>query len=157
KELRAIEKDLRDKIHKIEAGFKGKKKGDVDANGRTEEDQRRLAEEEASKRIYKTSEKEGSGGGTQTREKMYARGWKYMAKSGRDWQETVYGSMTASALACLFICKSPLDDQPGFGKLRKPVDKALRDGAAWLAQNFTVSENPNHRIHWFYYMYSMER
>lgn len=151
KELRQIEKELRDKIHKIDAAFRGKKRGDVDANGRTEEDQRRLAEEEASKRIYRTGEKD-----TATREKMYARGWKYMTE-GRRWQSTPTGSMTASGMACTLICKAHLDAAPAYEKIRKQVDKAVRDGAAWLAKNFSVKENPAHQMHHYYYMYSLER
>src|SRR5262249_2498057 len=46
-ELKKVEKELKEKIRKIATGFKGKKPGDVDGTGRTEEDQRRLAEDDA--------------------------------------------------------------------------------------------------------------
>jgi hypothetical protein len=170
-ELKKIEKEMKDKIHKIDAEFKGKKPGDVNGVGHTEEDERHSVEREASDKIYRTNEK---------LPKMHARGWAYayMPKSddgttagpggpggGRpnagglpEWKKVATGSMTTSGLAALLICKAQLDGTPLFEKqLKGPVNKALRDGAAWIATNYSVSANPKGNSHHYYYMYGLER
>jgi hypothetical protein len=66
--------------------------------------------------------------------------------------------MTASGLACLFICKAHLEGtEPYEGSLKGPIDQALRDGAAWLAKHWTVAENPGYFLHHYYYLYGLER
>src|SRR5581483_6250171 len=61
---------------------------------------------------------------------------------GRGGFRRVTASMTTAGLACLFICKAHLDGQASYEKnLRGPIDKSLRDGAAWLAKNFSVTQN----------------
>ncbi len=168
KELKKIEKDMKDKIKKIESDFKGKKAGDVNTVGHTEDDERRTVEKEASDKIYRTSEK---------LPKMHARGWPYMsvAKSDdggtqqggtnggggqgpADWQKRVTGSMTTSGLAALLVCKANLDGTGVFEKqYRGPCNKAMRDGAAWIAANYAVDKNPKSEGHHYYYMYGLER
>jgi hypothetical protein len=37
------------------------------------------------------------------------------------------------------------------------MDKSIRDGCAWLAQNFSVSQNPGRGGYHFYFLYGMER
>jgi hypothetical protein len=153
-ELKKIEKELQDKIRKIGSGFKGKKPGETDKEGHSEDDLKRLAEEEAAKKATgKTVEKAGPKGP----EKMFARGWKYGAK-GEAWTQLITGSMTASGCACLFICKAHLEGTPKYEKeLKGPLVKALRDGCAWLSSRFTVGENPGNGLHHYYYLYGLER
>jgi hypothetical protein len=172
KELRKVEKEMKEKIHKIESEFKGKKPGDVNGVGHTEEDERRTVSREAADKIIKTAEK---------LPKMKARGWTYAyiptgddANGGTQggggmrggggrgalapWKTVVTGSMTTSGLACMIVCKSRLDGQAAFEKsLKGPVNKSIRDGAAWLAANYSVRENPKGQLHHYYYMYGLER
>ncbi|MEZ0230013.1 MAG: hypothetical protein ACAI25_15420, partial [Planctomycetota bacterium] len=167
KELKKIEKDMKDKIRKIEADFKGKKSGDVNGVGHTEEDERGTVEREASDKIYRTNEK---------LPKMKSRGWPYMyvprtdnggtgegrpAAAGAgpaEWQKKVTGSMTTSGLAALLICKAQLDGTAVYEKsLKGPINKALRDAAAWIATNYAVDKNPGSNGHHYYYMYGLER
>jgi hypothetical protein len=168
KELKKIEKEMKDKIRKIEAEFKGKKPGDVNGVGHTEADERGTVEREASDKIYKTNEK---------LPKMKSRGWPYMYVPRQDnggttqapqrgaagmgpaeWQKKVTGSMTTSGLAALLICKAQLDGTAVYEKsLKGPINKALRDAAAWIATNYSVDKNPGSNGHHYYYMYGLER
>ncbi len=90
---------------------------------------------------------------TRTHVRMQARGWGY--KPGA----APRGSMTAAALAILVVCKSELEHSKGYAeKLGPQVDRALRDGAAWLASRFSVEANPGAELDWyFYYLYTLER
>src|SRR5690606_9235807 len=90
---------------------------------------------------------------TRTATRMQARGWGY--KPGA----ATRGSMTAAALAILVVCKSELEDYRGYAdELGPQVDRALRDGAAWLAHRFSVDGNPGAEADWyFYYLYPLER
>ena len=65
--------------------------------------------------------------------------------------------MTASGVACLLICKAHLEGTPEWPPIQKKVDVAIRDGAAWLAHNWSVKKNPNYPWHLDYYLYSLER
>jgi hypothetical protein len=72
-------------------------------------------------------------------------GWSYHSK-GR-----AYGSMTAGAIGALAICEYIL------GKDWKS-NADLKKGADWVANNFTVTENPQQgRGHHYYYLYALER
>jgi hypothetical protein len=42
-------------------------------------------------------------------------------------------------------------------ELKPRVNQALRDGAAWLAKNYSVSANPGGSLHHYYYLYGLER
>ncbi|HZV02704.1 MAG TPA: hypothetical protein VFF73_38710 [Planctomycetota bacterium] len=153
KELKKIEKETLDKIKKVEGAFKGKKAGDTNAAGHTEDDEKRQAEGEAAKKVFKTVD---------SKERMKARGWAYgynrtANAGGKNLNLNVTGSMTTAGLACLFICKAHLDGTPNYDKLKGPIDKALRDGAAWIAKNFTVTKNPEGGLHHLYYLYGLER
>lgn len=80
------------------------------------------------------------------------RGWSYNPKA------TTYGSMTAGGLGSVVI----YDYIAGQDWRKNP---AALDGLAWLACNFTVTENPKHggsddqgRSQWhYYYLYGLER
>ncbi len=155
KELKKIEKETRDAIKKIEGSFKGKAPGETNAAGHTEEDERRTTEEGAAKKIFTT---------TSAKTMMNARGWGYSYRLAPGAPKNVApetkptGAMTTAGLAALFICKAHLDSTPVYEKqLKGPIDKALRDGTAWLAKNFSVSGNPNSPMHVYYYLYGLER
>jgi hypothetical protein len=148
-ELRAIEKETRERLEKIDQGFKGRKPGEPDAEGHVKEDLVRQAEEEAAKKVFKTAAK---------LPKMHARGFPYTYPTSAEPEDKGYtGSMTASGLACLFICKAHLDGTPAWEKLKGPIDAALRDGAAWLAAQWSVDKNPHRKFHLDYYLYALER
>src|SRR5579883_1090117 len=154
-ELKKVEKELREKIKKIDADFKGKKAGATNKAGHTEKDERDAAAHEASEKAFKTGEKP---------HEMHARGWSYQHGSGEsleEWKTRPTGSMTTSGLAALLVCKGQLDGTPAFDKQREAVKKAIRDGCAWIAANYTVENNPNVASsvaqHHYYYMYGLER
>ena len=150
KDLKAIERTLTEQIRKIDGDFKGKKKGALNAAGHTQEDERRAAEEGAARTVSRSNQPP----------RMFARGWSYAAGSnpGEEWKSKATGSMTASGLACLFICKAHLEGQARYeSSLKDPINKALRDGAGWIAKNWTVAENPGYFLHHYYYLYGLER
>jgi len=112
---------------------------------------------------------QGGGGGTRGGGGGGGGGGRGGRGGGR--KRPVTGSMTTAGLACLFICKAHLDGSQVYEKsLRGPIDKGLRDGAAWMAKNFSASSNPGGDAggggggrrgrmpgHVFYYMYGLER
>jgi hypothetical protein len=90
--------------------------------------------------------------------KMKARGWGYVKKAERlpeDWTR-VTGSMTTSGIAALVICKAEIEKSLS-EKQKKALNQAIRDGIAWLAHNWTVTENPNCKCWKMYYLYGIER
>jgi hypothetical protein len=89
-----------------------------------------------------------------SRRAMQARGWSYRPKHSK-----ARASMTAAALAMLVICKSELEAKEGFAKHAGDTDRALRDGAAWLAKYFSVEWHPGvKKREWLlYWLYSLER
>lgn len=148
RELKAIQEDMEKEIRALEKRFK-KDPNKPDADGQTLADRTATVERGAARRILETGE----------RPPMKARGWAYFlpGTSGHTWQTTPNGSMTASGLAALFICKSRLEGTPKWGPLQARVDQALRDAAAWLAKNYSISSNPSGTIHAYYYLYGFER
>jgi hypothetical protein len=70
-------------------------------------------------------------------------GWCYTTGSS-------YGSMTAGGLGGLAICKFYLNKEI-------KDDKNIKRGMDWLAQNFTVRENPKYSTWHYYYLYALER
>lgn len=149
RELRAIQEDMEKEIRSIERRFK-KDPNAPDRDGLTARDHTETVERGAARRIYETAE----------RPIMRARGWAYFlpGETGQAWQTTVNGSMTASGVAALFICKSRLEGTPRWEReLKTKVDQALRDGAAWLAKNYSVRGNPGSDKHLYYYLYGFER
>jgi hypothetical protein len=150
-ELRKIEKETREKLEKIEKGFKGRKAGEPDAEGHMKEDLIHAAEQDAAKQVF---------GGTQEKQakrKMRARGFPYTWKDAEEHEQNPSGSMTASGLVCVFVCKAHLDGTPAWEKVKLDANTALRDGAAWLAKHWSVEKNPNRSFHHDYYLYALER
>ena len=162
KELKKIEKEMRDRLKQVDAAFKGKKPGETNANGHTEADEHRTVEEDAGHKLLRTTSKA----------KMRARGFSYSllpvdqdGKGGhehfQEWQRKPTASMTTAGLASLAMCKAHLEGTGGYDKeTQAKVDSALRDGAAWLSKNFSVTSNPGMSgspPHLDYYLYGLER
>jgi hypothetical protein len=159
KELKKTESELREKLKKIDGDFKGKKSGDTNAAGHTESEERKTTTEDAAKKVLRTTDAKPP----------QARGWNYgTVPPGPNGAEAANrtGSMTTAGLACVFICKAHLEGRSGYDKAHAAaVDKALRDGAGWIAKNFDAMHNPAvyaaggaaHAGHIFYYLYGLER
>jgi len=99
-------------------------------------------------------------------------GWNYGMRPGLqqrnhpDGKEGSYGSMTAAAVATLFITRDflyrgigcPCKNQQS-GKRPKQLDRAIDRGLDWLGERFDVKRNPlgspfNYKLYW---LYSCER
>jgi hypothetical protein len=83
------------------------------------------------------------------------RGWGYTGKSVRGTS----GSMTTAGITGLVICEAALRaSKKGTNKLRNRMNFAIRAGFAWLARNFSVTQNPGGNARWhYYYLYGLER
>lgn len=87
-------------------------------------------------------------------------GWGYRGRG-----QTSYGSMTAAAIASLYICGQSLHvggrhvfvdgAYPGCGRYQQ--NTVLAKGLEWLTRNFTVERNPGRASWKYYYLYAMER
>ena len=74
------------------------------------------------------------------------RGWGYKTEEGPS-----YGSMTAGAVGAICIYDAVLGTN-------WKKDKAANDGLAWIAQNFSVADNPKKGKYFhYYYLYAIER
>ena len=97
-------------------------------------------------------------------------GWTYVFSESMRRQRgrsSAYGSMTAAAVASVYICGQRLHVggekvfrngvYPSCGKYRQ--DEVLAGGLRWLGDNFSVRENPRRgRGSWlYYYLYALER
>ena len=98
--------------------------------------------------------------------KMSARGWTYRWTADTDPKRKTSryntGSMTSAGIGCLVICKAAMEGGADWRRRRAAVNKAIRDGCAWLAKHFSVTGNPSDRGgtssgHHFYYLYGLER
>ena len=101
--------------------------------------------------------------------KMFSRGWSYSVPITTNPQTNYKiigtGSMTTAGLACSVIIKAGLEGSRYYVKeVKAALDKCIRDGAAWLATNFSVETNPRtgstagtstHYL--YYYLYGLER
>lgn len=105
-------------------------------------------------------------GGTYVSEfKDFVRGWGYVGRAQPEEKSVKadYGSMTAGSIGSIIIARSELlGDQTYEKKYNSAVDKSVRDGLAWIAKNWSVTENPKSPIDstssWnFYYLYALER
>ncbi len=83
---------------------------------------------------------------------LKARGWGYREAN------PATGSMTTAGIACMVICKAHLENSRTrlWKKLLPQVNASIRDGCAWITQNFRVDGNPNGG-NLFYYLYGLER
>jgi len=90
-------------------------------------------------------------------------GWNYRVG---DTKDVSYGSMTAAAVATLFITRDYLTPQVGCPcrSGRSPrrdsaADKAIDAGVKWLAGKFVADNNPDYHTRWWvtYWLYSVAR
>lgn len=93
------------------------------------------------------------------KERAEARGWGYQTRTPAGG---AYGSMTAGGIASVIICKNALSQMKKIStELSRKADRSIRDGLAWLQENFSVTENPkrgkNGNQWHFYYLYGLER
>ena len=70
--------------------------------------------------------------------------------------------MTCAGISALLLARDGLRQQRhGDSGLQRRIERAVRDGFAWLAQNFCVRSNPGFAEradnHWSYYLYCLER
>lgn len=153
KKLRKIEKEIKRSMRRIDRKLKWEK-DKVKADSMTTS-----VVDEARERLFAPE-----------KHKMYARGWCYMSAVSQDmpWRNVITGAMTTSGIIALTVCKAYLEGTREYSPgMAKKVDKAIRDGCAWVAYHFTVSENPvganadklggQRMIHHYYYLYGLER
>jgi len=82
-------------------------------------------------------------------------GWGYVYRDP-DPNEA-YGSMTAAALASLYLCASSLAPQESADDAGQR-SAAIEQGLQWIAQHYSLQENPNRGAAWYYFwLYSLER
>ncbi len=82
-------------------------------------------------------------------------GWSYLYEDPDP--DDAYGSLTAAVTAGLVLCHERLADheppETSADRLR-----AIEGGLGWLAEHYTLDENPNHGLAWYYFwLYSLER
>ena len=74
-------------------------------------------------------------------------GWAYTSSDDK----SAYGSMTLAGISSLVICRHELQlDDP-------TVDARLDKAITWIAERFSVTQNPNEKYNIGYYLYSLER
>ena len=97
------------------------------------------------------------GGGTVETAGASARGWAYGMT--RRPSGGAYGSMSAAGASTLAVARAALREtgalEPAFDE---QLQTSLRDGLAWLLNNYDVARNPRRADAWyFYYAYSLEK
>ncbi len=68
-----------------------------------------------------------------------------------------YGSITAAVVASLQLCHERLARQ---GSAETMADRlaTIERGIEWIARNYTIKENPNRELAWYYFwLYALER
>jgi len=92
-------------------------------------------------------------------------GWNY-GRPGNWETQASYGSMTAAAVASVFITRDALNPGQGCpcrggrsaGRRSADVEKAIRSGLKWLGEHFTVRSNPGRGGSFTpYWLYAAER
>lgn len=89
--------------------------------------------------------------------KAQPRGYAYQEAS-----EPAFGSMTAAGISGLLLARAGMSVRGESDRaLAARIDDAVRDGQAWLAEDFTVRVNPGFAEradrHWYYWLYCLER
>jgi hypothetical protein len=70
--------------------------------------------------------------------------------------EEAYGSMTAAALASLYLCGDRLAKDAAEAAAERAA--ALERGIGWIADHYALRENPNRETAWYYFwLYGLER
>lgn len=94
------------------------------------------------------------------RHRAKVRGFAY-----QDRDDPAFGSMTSAGVSGLLLARAGLlaqgSDRAADRGLHKRIDRAVVDGFAWLAKNFSVRINPGFAEradnHWSYWLYCLER
>jgi len=82
-------------------------------------------------------------------------GWSYVHHAADP--DEAYGSITAAVAAGLYLCHQRL---AGTEPQATTDDRlaVLEKGVAWIADHYTLQENPNRSLAWYYFwLYSLER
>lgn len=97
------------------------------------------------------------GAGTVETAEASARGWAY--STGHRPNGGAYGSMSAAGASTLAVAREALRELDALeGPLDATLQGSLRDGLAWLLNNYDVARNPRRAGAWyFYYAYSLEK
>ena len=94
---------------------------------------------------------------TATERRAQARGFAYQEAS-----EPPFGSMTSAGVSGLLLARAGMTLKGESDRsLTDRIDEAIRDGHAWLADEFSVRVNPGFAEradhHWYYWLYCLER
>jgi hypothetical protein len=103
---------------------------------------------------------------TQLRDGSWHYNYSVRDRNRRAGARSGYGSMTAAAVASLYICGQELlvsgpkvlvnGAWPSCGKYQQNV--VIAKGLEWMARNFSVRQNPGRGNSWlYYYLYGLER
>ena len=85
--------------------------------------------------------------------KIASNGYSYRPSAEANQKPT--GSMTTAGIAVMEICKAGLGRRMS-RHLRRETDERIESALTWMAQNFSVTQNPNGG-HFHYYLYGLER
>lgn len=85
--------------------------------------------------------------------KIESNGYSY--RPAKEANQKPTGSMTTAGIAVMEICKAGLGRRMSKG-LRRQTDRRIESALTWMAQNFSVTNNPNGGHH-HYYLYGLER
>jgi hypothetical protein len=101
--------------------------------------------------------------------KFKARGWSYVPQDAPKTQQNMTvpqfmydftGSMTCSGVICCMLSKLYLEKTSWYKQNGKKLERAIRDGLAWLVTNWKTDMNPGAGAEdsWrYYYFYAIER
>lgn len=79
----------------------------------------------------------------------------YFYRPAQEGNQKPTGSMTTAAITVMEVCKAGLGRRMP-KSLRRETDEHIDAAVTWLAQNFSVTQNPNGG-HPYYYLYGLER
>jgi hypothetical protein len=82
-------------------------------------------------------------------------GWGYVYHDPEP--EEAYGSMTAAAIASLYLCGDRLAKTESEEAAAERT-AVIKRGIEWIDQHYSLAENPNRRTAWYYFwLYGLER
>jgi hypothetical protein len=82
-------------------------------------------------------------------------GWGYVYNDADP--EEAYGSMTAAAVASLYLCADRLAGQEAAEAVAERLT-SIQMGLDWMADHYTLKENPGRALAWYYFwLYGLER
>jgi hypothetical protein len=82
-------------------------------------------------------------------------GWSYVYHDADP--DEAYGSITAAVAAGLYLCHERLAGHEPAATTAERL-QALEEGIGWIAEHYTLQENPNRAHAWYYFwLYALER